>query len=276
MFASTNIFNNSLAPSFTKTREEMKETIDKKWTAILQEFKYDSFHYMKEKLKFSDELINNINSYYSETLATYLLSNTQNISEYRKKLSYIINDKILINCDGNIIFKDKYCQENEKIFQNSFYSMNINGVFNYLRLSYKEDLLLDKLYNKTKTVNSIKNSLHKSNFSFSFPNHLKSFFNEYKNEVDKPELLIKFKELYDTIVYKNTVYFIGIAEYNDIEFPIKLICSKTDSGINLVLSKMKNDEIKVIRLMDKNSFLFYENLNGSQFFVVKSGWIIEL
>jgi hypothetical protein len=251
------------------------EIDDEIWNNILKEYKYDSISYMKNKLQFDDDLIKNIIDYYNETLTSYLLTNSSNISEYRNKLSLIIKDKILINDEGSYLFKDKSNVETKSLIKNS-YKMNIKGVMNYLKLSYMEDLLLDKLYNETTDHNKIKNALHKSNFSFSTPDYLKSFFNDNINKVENynPLFYIKFIDFYEKVVYKNTVYFIGIAEYENIKFPIKLVCSKGESGLNLVLSKLKNGPT-MIRIIDSTSFLFYENLNGSQFFVVKSGWIIE-
>lgn len=234
---------------------------------------------MKEVMNYDENLIQNIINYYKDC-STALVLNSENISEYRKKLIGVINDDFIISSSGTYLYKNINDQRNNTILSAYNYSTqqsSIRNFFLYLRLQYEEDLIIDEIYKDIgKNVIST-HDITKSKFSFSKPDYTKSFFYEDINPIEntKQNLLISIEKIYKQYVYKKNANYIAMADFNGKKFPIKLKHNVYDSGTYIINDILQNNISNNIRIVEP-LFVWSETMNQKNILVVSPyAWILE-
>lgn len=262
--------------------QELPEDYDKIWERESVKYIHNSFSYMTKVLNFKEPLIHDIFDYYKECTAMLAL-NSENISEYRKKLMSIVNDEFIISSSGGYLYKDKNHKQNiNKLGTNNIFGYSdgrdiLNNFFMFLILQYEEDILIDKLYDDIRLSMIDKRKISASNFSFTKPEYFKSFFNDPffdKNTSDKEPLYINIEKLHKRYVFKHQVNYIAVGVLNNEKFIIKLKHSVWDSGHVYINDAIEqgNAHIRIVQ----PAFNWAETLNQKNILVMPPNtWILE-
>lgn len=199
-------------------------------------FIYSIKSFMKDVLELDEDYINEIYSYYENSLTYYTLkSDINSISGYRKKLLKIYTEDIRVNDIGEQIKFDKSfnknihkLKSNKKSIEDIVLDLNdydLMGTIIFSILQYEEDTRIenyDELYDFDKfdhkefrkaLQNKIKNNENETD-----PNtNIKSIINDgkvYRNKENNSCIILNNKELLYDFYYSKNKYYVCLSEWD--------------------------------------------------------------
>lgn len=188
--------------------------------------KFDTRSYMKEILELDEKYINDICSYYKNSLIYYMLqSDLNDISDYRKQLIDIYSDKdIIFDESGYKYNEDQYVDSENQIgaVAKAFDRHNLSGTIIFSIIQYEEDTRIEKydeMYDYSKFDYSLfrkelYDEINKNTQCQDGINHIIKDGKIQRKRKNKSYIILNNKELLYDYWHKGNKIYICLSEWN--------------------------------------------------------------